>query len=482
MKKNIRIFFGGLFLVLVGICFGTYPLWQSKMDFIKLQDKVSIVNQLFSSKKDLAEVKSAVQKKVVHSRQKNVEDSVNSYLTDLIDVYQEVEGIYTSSDYLLMFQEKYFTHEILILQKNKELLQSNNDLIQKNIDVLKELSTKQKQNSYAKESYLKSYRDVMNKMNLKVYQKYINKMESFLVDIDKEIHIIQFLLDHFEEWNVSNGVEFQKRNVYSFYQNLEQTTHSKTLSYHLIEDKDGPIIDASDVTIYLNQTVSLDEKIKCVDTVDGEVSCSIEGNYNNGVIGDYSISIHATDQSGNSSSKFITVHVIKRVSDKPYSIDVIRNQNVVVVYGLDGNGEYTQVVQVFVCSTGRNNATPTGTFYTTRGSTWGALYGGVWGQYTTRIVGDILFHSVPYFSKNKGDLEWEEYNKLGTQASLGCVRLSVRDVKWIYYNCPAGTKVHIYDGELPQGVSKPGSIYLDGSDPNHGWDPTDDDSSNPWNY
>ena len=110
----------------------------------------------------------------------------------------------------------------------------------------------------------------------------------------------------------------------------------------------------------------------------------------------------------------------------------------------------------------------------------GSLYGGVWGQYTTRIVGSILFHSVPYFSRNKGDLEWEEYNKLGTQASLGCVRLAVRDVKWIFYNCPSGTKVHIYDGDIPAGIGKPSAIKIDGSNPNRGWDPTDDDPLNPW--
>ena len=249
----------------------------------------------------------------------------------------------------------------------------------------------------------------------------------------------------------------------------------------LVDDPMGPNIIAQDITIYLNQTISLEEKIQCIDDVDDTTICNINGSYDNQKVGDYPISISSVDKSSNQSEKTIIVHVKKRVYSKPYSIDVIRNQNVVIVYGLDENDEYTKVVQVFTCSTGRNNATPTGTFSTIKGATWGSLYGGVWGQYTTRIVGDILFHSVPYFSQNKGDLEWEEYNKLGTQASLGCVRLSVRDAKWIFYNCPSGTIVKIYDGDLPNGVSKPGTIHIDGGNVNKGWDPTDDDSANPWN-
>ena len=164
----------------------------------------------------------------------------------------------------------------------------------------------------------------------------------------------------------------------------------------------------------------------------------------------------------------------------PFYIEVIRNQNVVIVYGKDSDNQYTKVVKVFVASVGRNGKTPTGTFKTTRGYEWHALIGGVYGQYSTQIKGSYLFHSVPYYSKNKGNLEWEEYNKLGTAASAGCVRLAVRDAKWIYDNIGNGTTVKIYDGNLPSGVSKPSAIKISSSSPNKGWDPTDPDSNNPW--
>ena len=105
-----------------------------------------------------------------------------------------------------------------------------------------------------------------------------------------------------------------------------------------------------------------------------------------------------------------------------------------------------------------------------------------YGQYATRIYDAYLFHSVPYYSQHKDDVEYDEFNKLGTIASLGCIRLAVVDVKWIYDNCPIGTPVVIYDDENDPGpMGKPGTIYTDPSDESkRGWDPTDPDPANPW--
>lgn len=162
----------------------------------------------------------------------------------------------------------------------------------------------------------------------------------------------------------------------------------------------------------------------------------------------------------------------------PYSIDVLRNQNVVVVYGRDDEEEYTVPVLVALCSTGR--ATPKGSFSLGEKREWARLFGGVWGQYVCGIRGNILFHTVPYYHKTKDSLETAEYNKLGTACSMGCIRLPVRDVKWIYDNCPSGTAIHIYDvDELP--VERPAFESLDPTDPRSGWDPTDPDPANPWN-
>ncbi|GEM_PF-125212 len=165
---------------------------------------------------------------------------------------------------------------------------------------------------------------------------------------------------------------------------------------------------------------------------------------------------------------------------QPYYVKVNRQQNVVTVYALDSDGYYTKPVKAMVCSVGKDDGTPTGTYETSDKHTWCSLVGGVYGQYAYRIDGQIMFHSVPYYSMNKGDLETEEYNKLGEAASLGCIRLAVADAKWIYDNCPSGTLVTIYDSPYEGPLGKPVAEILDTEDIRSKWDPTDPDTENPW--
>ena len=92
-----------------------------------------------------------------------------------------------------------------------------------------------------------------------------------------------------------------------------------------------------------------------------------------------------------------------------------------------------------------------------------------------------MFHSVCYFSANIDNLEYDEYNKLGGPASLGCIRLCVADVKWMYDNLPDGFPVIIYDDPSSPGPwGKPDPIRIDVNDERRGWDPTDPDQNNPW--
>ena len=144
------------------------------------------------------------------------------------------------------------------------------------------------------------------------------------------------------------------------------------------------------------------------------------------------------------------------------------------------NGEYTVPYKAMICSTGLYNATPRGTFHLSTKYLWRELYGKVYGQYATRITGGVLFHSVPYYKKSKSALCTEKYNKLGQQASMGCVRLTVEDAKWIADNCPSGTTVEIYEDDDPGPLGKPEAAHIDTDSPNKGWDPTDPDVENPW--
>ncbi len=170
--------------------------------------------------------------------------------------------------------------------------------------------------------------------------------------------------------------------------------------------------------------------------------------------------------------------------DSKYFIRVNYGQNVVTIYTKDAEGNYTVPYKAMVCSTGR--ATPrSGTYAIPSGAysraTWGLMVGNVWAQYFTRIKGSILFHSVPYLSREKNNLEYWEYDKLGTTASAGCIRLTVEDAKWIYNNCPAGTNVEFYTDSNPGPLGKPTAQKISEHEAVRGWDPTDPDRNNPWN-
>ena len=168
-------------------------------------------------------------------------------------------------------------------------------------------------------------------------------------------------------------------------------------------------------------------------------------------------------------------------SGNKYYIKVNYQENVVTIYTKDDDGNYTKAIKAMVCSTG--SATPhSGIYGTTNKYTWLSLIGGVYGQYSTRIVGSILFHSVPY--TRNGDpsaLEYWEYDKLGTTASAGCVRLTVADAKWIFDNCALGTKVEFYADSDPGPLGKPAARKISNEDENvRCWDPTDPADGNPW--
>lgn len=159
----------------------------------------------------------------------------------------------------------------------------------------------------------------------------------------------------------------------------------------------------------------------------------------------------------------------------PYEIHVNKLMNCVTIYKANKKGKYTKPVKAIVCSAG--SATPVGTFKTSDKYYWKAMIHGVWAQYATRITGKFLFHSVPYDDHEKNTLITSYYNRLGSTASAGCVRMSVKDAKWIIENCPAGTTVVVYNDYDPGPLGKPTPKRIPY---NCTWDPTDPDIRNPW--
>ena len=69
-------------------------------------------------------------------------------------------------------------------------------------------------------------------------------------------------------------------------------------------------------------------------------------------------------------------------------------------------------------------------------------------QYLTLIHSRTYFHSILYDTKYQLDtLVQESYDQLGTKASHACIRLTVPDARWIWYNIGYGTTCEIRDGD-----------------------------------
>lgn len=160
-----------------------------------------------------------------------------------------------------------------------------------------------------------------------------------------------------------------------------------------------------------------------------------------------------------------------------FYIKVNRLMNCITIYTADEFGNYSIPVKAMTCSTGGEN-TPLGIYSTHQKYEFRKLLYGVYGQYATRIEGQILFHSSSYAASSKNTLIAEEFNKLGESASHGCIRLTVADAKWIYDYCPEGTVVEIYEDEYPGPLGKPEVITVPQDTV---WDPTDVAPENPWN-
>ena len=133
------------------------------------------------------------------------------------------------------------------------------------------------------------------------------------------------------------------------------------------------------------------------------------------------------------------INTLNIQSDTQYLINVdINNQKTYIYKGKEDNWS---LVKTFPCSTGiHGEETPKGSFTTKEKGDW--FFSDKYdqgGKYWTQIVGDILFHSVPFARDKSTVLDYT----LNEPSSHGCIRLSITDSKWIYNNVPKGSKVII---------------------------------------
>ncbi len=131
-----------------------------------------------------------------------------------------------------------------------------------------------------------------------------------------------------------------------------------------------------------------------------------------------------------------------------YYILVNLCHHVVAVYKKSDSGKYDRPVRYMLCSSGASGSlTPSGSFSMHDHRVRYAIFNNtdVYAQYWTQITGRIYFHSALYLAKDDSTYT-SSWNNLGKSVSHGCVRLTVPDARWIWYNIAPGTKIDItYD-------------------------------------
>jgi len=103
------------------------------------------------------------------------------------------------------------------------------------------------------------------------------------------------------------------------------------------------------------------------------------------------------------------------------------------------------MIRDMICSGGADQSpTPLGEFKTSKKIEWSFIDRFNMGAYYwIRFYKKYLFHSVP-FDENK-EMIMEEYEKLGSPASHGCIRLELDEAEWLYEKLPLGVTVRIHE-------------------------------------
>lgn len=154
-----------------------------------------------------------------------------------------------------------------------------------------------------------------------------------------------------------------------------------------------------------------------------------------------------------------------------YQLRVNKELNCLTVFAKDGDNGYIIPVKAMLTSVGDD--TPVGTFKTPEKYRWRFMVNDTYTQYATRIIAGqgFLFHSITYEKTDPNTLITSGYNNLGVTRSLGCIRLTCANAKWVYDNCKIGTEVVIYnDASTPGPFFKPYQVWIP---EDQTWDPTD---------
>jgi len=125
-------------------------------------------------------------------------------------------------------------------------------------------------------------------------------------------------------------------------------------------------------------------------------------------------------------------------NSEDFKIEVDLSMQMVFVFYKDS------LIKEMICSGGtEEKPTPPGEFRTSDKGLdfWSDKYN-MRVYYWIRFYNEYLFHSVPF--DEEGNMIEEEYEKLGSPASHGCIRLKLDDAEWLYEKLPSGVRVRVY--------------------------------------
>ena len=140
----------------------------------------------------------------------------------------------------------------------------------------------------------------------------------------------------------------------------------------------------------------------------------------------------------------------KQTTKHSYRIEVDLTNQICTIYD---NGKAIMSEWVSTARKGKN--TPVGNWKIQGAKNLKAKYrtaklsgGKSYAEYLVRFKGAKCMHGVPYSKRNtKGYVNKNEFNKLGTPRSAGCVRMPIKMARYIYNNCPVGTPVIVLKGK-----------------------------------
>lgn len=104
-------------------------------------------------------------------------------------------------------------------------------------------------------------------------------------------------------------------------------------------------------------------------------------------------------------------------------------------------GEYVLLKKYPCCVGAPGTPTPKGSYSIRGKGDYFVTDGGNKCWYYSQIVGSVMFHSQIYSSANSPSVLVD--GSMGVACSHGCVRLYLKDAKWIHDTIPYGTRVYI---------------------------------------